>query len=118
VGLEDPGVDGKIMLRWVFEKWDGGMDWIDLAQDRDRWWAIVNAVMNLRVPQNVGNLLTSCEPVSFSRRTLLRAVSKAIFVSDQENRHEVVWAIGGQLQYILEFHTKWRRAASFTPQPL
>jgi len=28
----------------------GGVDWIDLAQDRDRWWALVNAVMNLWVP--------------------------------------------------------------------
>jgi hypothetical protein len=28
----------------------GGMDWIDMAQDRDRWQALVSAVMNLRVP--------------------------------------------------------------------
>ena len=28
----------------------GGMDWIQLAQDRDRWWALVDAVMKLRVP--------------------------------------------------------------------
>ena len=48
--LEDPGVDGRIILRWIFRKWDGSMDWIDVAQDRDRWQALVNAVMNLRVP--------------------------------------------------------------------
>jgi hypothetical protein len=49
--LGDPGVDGRIILRWISRKWDvGGMDWIELAQDRDRWWALVNAVMNPRVP--------------------------------------------------------------------
>jgi hypothetical protein len=35
--LEDPGVDGRIILKWMSNKWDGGgMDWIDMAQDRDR----------------------------------------------------------------------------------
>jgi len=46
--LEDPGVDGRIILRWIFRKWDmGGRDWIELAQDRDRRRALVSAVMNL-----------------------------------------------------------------------
>jgi hypothetical protein len=42
-----PSIDGRIILRWIFRKCDvGGMDWIVLAQDRDRWRA--HAVMNLR----------------------------------------------------------------------
>jgi hypothetical protein len=57
--LEDQGVDGRIILRWIFRKWDRDMDCIDLAQDRDRWWALVNAVMNNPVPQTAGNFLTS-----------------------------------------------------------
>jgi len=36
-----------------------GMDWFDLARDRDKWQTLVNAVMNLWVPYNAGNFLTS-----------------------------------------------------------
>jgi hypothetical protein len=31
-----PGIDGKIILKWIFKKWDGEMNWVELAQDRDR----------------------------------------------------------------------------------
>jgi len=43
--LEDSGLDGRIVLRWILRKWDVGMDWIDLAKGRDRWRALVNAVI-------------------------------------------------------------------------
>jgi hypothetical protein len=42
--LEDLGIDGRIISRWIFRNRAGGMDWFDLAQDRDRWQALVNAV--------------------------------------------------------------------------
>jgi hypothetical protein len=47
--LGDAGVDGRKILKWLFKTCDG-MDWIELAQDRNRGLALVNAVMNLRVP--------------------------------------------------------------------
>jgi hypothetical protein len=45
----------------------GGMDWIDLAQDRDRWRTVVYAVMNLQVPCNwlAEDLLVSQEGLCF-----------------------------------------------------
>ena len=74
---------GRPRRRWVDnirmdlqEVGCGYMDWIGRAQDRDRWRTLVSAVMNLRVPWNAGNFLTSCKPVSFSRRTLHHGVSK------------------------------------------
>jgi hypothetical protein len=47
--LEDAGVEESIILKWIFEKWNGGMEWIDLAQGRDRWRVLLNAVMDIRV---------------------------------------------------------------------
>jgi hypothetical protein len=48
--LGDPGADGRIILKWIFKTLAGGMDWIQLAQNRDRWRTVANAVMNLGVP--------------------------------------------------------------------
>jgi hypothetical protein len=49
--LKNPGVDERIILRWIFKKWDvGGIDWIELVEHRDRCQFLVNAIMNLRVP--------------------------------------------------------------------
>ena len=79
--------EGKRPLGWPRRRWVDNirmylqevgcayMDWIGVAQDRDRWRTLVSAVMNLRVPWNAGNFLTSCEPVSCSRRTLHCGVS-------------------------------------------
>jgi hypothetical protein len=47
--LEDQGVDGTMGSKWTLERLVGGVEWIQLAQDRDRWRAVVNAVMNIRV---------------------------------------------------------------------
>jgi hypothetical protein len=48
-----------------------GMDWNDLAQDRVQWRALVNTVMNLRVPQNAGKFLSSYTIGGLSRRAQL-----------------------------------------------
>ena len=49
--LGDPGVDGRINIKMDLQEVGcGSMDWIELVQDRDRWWARVTAVITLRVP--------------------------------------------------------------------
>jgi hypothetical protein len=64
--------DIKMDLREIGQ---GDMGWIDLVQDRDQWSALVNTVMNLHLPENVGSLLGSCETGGFSRRAQLHGVS-------------------------------------------
>jgi len=51
--VKDLGLDGRIILKWIFEGqdgWGGSVDRIDLVQDRGRWLAVVNIVMKLWVP--------------------------------------------------------------------
>jgi hypothetical protein len=48
--LEDVSVEERVILKWIFRKWDRGMGWIDLVEERYRWRELVNAVVYLGVP--------------------------------------------------------------------
>jgi hypothetical protein len=50
------------------------MDWIELAQNRDQWRALVNMIMNLQVPLNAGKFLSSSMAGIFSRRAQLHGI--------------------------------------------
>jgi len=52
---------------YLKEKGSYGIEMIHLAQNRDKWWVLVNMVMNLEIPYNAGNFFTSCGNISFSR---------------------------------------------------
>jgi hypothetical protein len=54
----------------VQEVGGGRGEWMELAQDRDRWRAVVSTVKNLRVPYKAGNFLVSCENWSASQEGL------------------------------------------------
>jgi hypothetical protein len=62
--LGDPGIDGRMILRWIFRKWDVVfMDWIKLAQAGDRWRTLVSTLLALedgtdRGFRNVGTTKT------------------------------------------------------------
>jgi hypothetical protein len=47
--FEGLGVDGRVILKRICQKCGGVMEWIDLARDRGKWRALVNAVINFRV---------------------------------------------------------------------
>jgi len=76
---------GRPRRRWEdnikmnLQKVGGGCgDWIELAQDRDRWRALVSMVMNFGVPKKRGISRLAAETGSSSRRTLFHGVSKYV----------------------------------------
>jgi hypothetical protein len=79
---EEKRLLGRSRCRWVDNikmdlrqiRW-GGMDWTDLAQDTDQWRALVNMIMKLWVPQNVGKFLSRSTTGSISRRAHLHRIS-------------------------------------------
>jgi hypothetical protein len=56
--FEDTGVRVRIILKRILKNLEGGMHWIGLSRGRDKWWVIVNAVMNIRFSLNAENFLS------------------------------------------------------------
>jgi hypothetical protein len=60
VGQPEGETTGRRGHRWkehkqrIYKAWDGGIDWIGLAENMDRWYALVNAIINLCVSKNTG----------------------------------------------------------------
>jgi hypothetical protein len=76
--LQDLSGDERMILKWIFNACvsEGvSEDWTDLAYDMVKWQAVVDIVMNIRVPSNAENFLTSRGFKSFSGGTLLHGVS-------------------------------------------
>jgi hypothetical protein len=66
--LLDPRIDMRIILKLTLSRQSVG--WIYLAQLRDKWWAPVNTVMNIRVTLIAGNFVTSRGSINFSNTPL------------------------------------------------
>jgi hypothetical protein len=85
----------KIDLR---EMGRGGVDWIDLTQNRNKWKAIVNMVINLRVSLHFGKFLSSCTTGGLWIGTVLREVCQeesCMFCSSRNNNKAVMISVGG-----------------------
>jgi hypothetical protein len=91
--LEAAGIDKMIILKWIFKRYNGDMDWIHLTQDRGKWLALLKTVMDLRVPYNVGHFqvtqrLSVCQKGLHSMELLPHA---SIFVRYFCRFHKGFW---------------------------
>jgi hypothetical protein len=83
-----------------------GMDWINLAQDRDQWRVLVNTVMNPRVPYNVGKYLSSRATGGFSRRAQLQGVIwNHCNIDGRCNSADMAWTCKASVLGRILFHT-------------
>ena len=73
----DQVVNREMIFKWIINEigWEV-MFWINLVEDSDHWWAVVNTVMHPLISENVANFLISRGPVSASGRALLHLVCK------------------------------------------
>ena len=88
--LKDVGVDGRIILKWILKKSDGGMDWIDLVQSRDRWRGLVMRWWTFGFHKIRGIFLSRWRRGSSSGRTRLHAVTYRFYTSAWPVRCAVV----------------------------
>jgi hypothetical protein len=68
-----------------------GWDWVLVSHDRDSWRGVVNAVMNLQIPQNCGNFFSGWGSLSFPRRTLLCGGVIYVHISRQDVKYSTVF---------------------------
>jgi hypothetical protein len=87
---EDQDVGGWTILKWILERYDV-MEWIDMAQDRNQWRALVNTVLNLRVPYNAGKFLSGCTIGGSSRWVQLSCKQSSPELSQQHVLVPALW---------------------------
>jgi hypothetical protein len=66
--LKEAGAESRITEKWMLKN---RLNWINLAHNRDKWWALVHTVINPRVQQNAANFFSIWGTVSSSRKSLL-----------------------------------------------
>jgi hypothetical protein len=106
VGRQGDRQLGRPRRRWMENiiidlrdiEWNG-MDWIDLAQDREKWRALVNTAMNLRVTKNAGKFLSGCTIGGFPRSARLHKQVSIFFYSYWGETESLVTAATTGLLY-------------------
>lgn len=66
--MEDLWVDERMILKRIFKKWDVGLKWIYLTQDREIWPTLLNTVIKLGDLQNAENFLIICGTANFLKK--------------------------------------------------